>query len=314
MLFHGRRREDTAGAAVVSLMSHDHTHAHEVTSVNKAFIIGIVLNTLYIAAEFTIGYTQSSLSLMTDAGHNATDVFSLLLSLFAFRLLKVKATEVYTYGFKKASILISLFNAMLLVAAVVFIVYEGVTRIHRIIALPGLTISIVALTGVAVNTISALLLFRDKEHDINIKGAYLHLLADALVSLAVVIGGVLIYYTGLTWIDTALSFLIAAVILKSSWSLLQESLRLSLDGTPRQIDMKKIRELILQQPQIKDVHHIHIWAISSRQNAMTAHLILADGDLSGFNKIKGDLKHELEHLNIHHTTFEIETEAFGREC
>jgi len=293
---------------------HSHSHTHAITSVNKAFIVGIVLNTLYIAAEFTIGYLQSSLSLMTDAGHNATDVFSLVLSLFAFRLLRVKATETYTYGFKKASILISLFNAVLLVLAVIFIIYEGISRIDRIVELPGLTISIVALIGVGVNAVSALLLFRDKEHDINIKGAYLHLMADALVSLAVVIGGIIIYYTGLTWIDTVLSFLIAAVILKSSWSLLQESLRLALDGTPRQVDLQKVREVILEEPLVTDVQHIHVWAISSRQNAMTAHLLIPEHRISQFNERKAHLKHELEHLNIHHTTFEIDTETASEGC
>jgi len=293
---------------------HSHSHTHAITSVNKAFIVGIVLNTLYIAAEFTIGYLKSSLSLMTDAGHNATDVFSLVLSLFAFRLLRVKATETYTYGFKKASILISLFNAVLLVLAVIFIIYEGISRMDRIVELPGLTISIVALIGVGVNAVSALLLFRDKEHDINIKGAYLHLMADALVSLAVVIGGIIIYYTGLTWIDTVLSFLIAAVILKSSWSLLQESLRLALDGTPRQVDLQKVREVILEEPLVTDVQHIHVWAISSRQNAMTAHLLIPENSVSQFNERKAHLKHELEHLNIHHTTFEIDTETGSESC
>jgi len=295
-------------------MAHQHEHTHEVSTVNNAFIAGIVLNSVYIAVEFTIGYSQSSLSLMTDAGHNATDVLSLLLSLLAFRLLRSAATETYSYGFKKASILISLFNAVLLVLAVIFICIEAIGRLDEKIQLPGLTISIVALIGVAVNAVSALLLFRDKDHDINVKGAYLHLMADALVSLAVVAGGIIIHYTGLSWIDTVLSFLIAGVILKSTWSLLQESLRLAIDGIPRGIDMDKIRELILSQPGITEIHHVHVWAISSRQNAMTAHLLLKEGDLDQFSAIKAHLKHELEHLNVHHVTFEVERENCNAAC
>ena len=295
-------------------MAHQHEHTHEVSTVNNAFIAGIVLNSVYIAVEFTIGYSQSSLSLMTDAGHNATDVLSLLLSLLAFRLLRSAATETYSYGFKKASILISLFNAVLLVLAVIFICIEAIGRLDEKIQLPGFTISIVALIGVAVNAVSALLLFRDKDHDINVKGAYLHLMADALVSLAVVAGGIIIHYTGLSWIDTVLSFLIAGVILKSTWSLLQESLRLAIDGIPRGIDMDKIRELILSQPGITEIHHVHVWAISSRQNAMTAHLLLKEGDLDQFSAIKAHLKHELEHLNVHHVTFEVERENCNAAC
>jgi cobalt-zinc-cadmium efflux system protein len=293
---------------------HDHGHSHAVTNVNAAFVTGILLNTLFVILEFLVGYLQSSLALMTDAGHNATDVISLLLSLFAFRLLRVKATEEYSYGYKKASILISLFNAILLILVVGVIFYEGVRRLYQPVQLPGLTISLVALAGVAVNGISAYLFTRQKDHDINIKGAYLHLLADALVSLAVVVGGVLIWLTGFGWIDTALSFIVGIVILKSTWSLLNDSIRMALDGTPKNIDVGRVREIILRYEEVVDVHHIHIWAISSRQNAMTAHLVLEDRNLSHFSAVKQRIKHDLEHAGIDHVTFEVELKECEEGC
>jgi len=294
---------------------HDgHTHTHEVTHVTKAFVWGIVLNSAYVLVEFGIGWWSASLSLMTDAGHNATDVFSLLLSLFAFRMLRVKATEHYTYGFKKSTILVSLLNAILLVLAVAAVFYAGFERLRYPVALPGLKISLVALAGVVVNALSAFLFFREKDNDINVKGAYLHLVSDALVSLAVVIGGVLIWYTGFAWIDTVLSFLVGLVILRSTWSLLNDSIRLALDGIPRGIELEKIRETILKHPEIVNVHHVHVWAISSRQNAMTAHLVLTDNDLSHFSELKHRIKHELEHLNVHHVTFELESQSCGEHC
>jgi cobalt-zinc-cadmium efflux system protein len=297
-------------------MGHHHHdgHTHEVTKVNNAFLIGIVLNSAYVVTEFAMGWWNSSLALMTDAGHNAADVFSLLLSLLAFRMLRVKATGRYTYGYKKATILVSLLNAILLVLAVAVVFYAGIERMNRKIELPGLSISIVALIGVVVNAVSAFLFFREKESDVNIKGAYLHLLSDALVSMAVVAGGLLIWYTGFTWIDTVLSFVVGLIILRSTWGLLNDSIRLALDGIPRGIDLEKVREVILQHPEIVNVHHIHVWALSSRQNAMTAHLVLADNDLAHFARLKHRIKHDLAHLNVHHVTLEAETSDCEDGC
>lgn len=295
-------------------MAHDHSHGHhhhspEVTNINTAFIIGIGLNTLFVIIEFLVGYTRDSLALISDAGHNATDVFSLLISLFAFRLMKSKASSQYTYGYKKGSILASLLNAVLLLLTVIFILYEGIQRIQQPVPVQGTIISIVALIGVAINGFTAYLFFKDQKKDINIKGAYLHMVSDAVVSVGVVIGGILINYTGWYWLDTVLSFLIGLIILKATWGLFTESIKLSMDGTPANIQIEEIRKLILQFPQIKDVHHIHVWPLSSSENALTAHLVLTNAQLQDYENIKNELKDLLFDHHIHHVTFELESNA-----
>ena len=287
--------------------SHDHHHP-EITDVNKAFVIGIILNIGFVITELVIGFSTSSLALISDAGHNVTDVFSLLLSLFAFKMMKVKATEKYSYGYKKVSILISLLNALLLIITVGFIFYEGIQRINAPVVLPGKIISFVALLGIFVNGISAWLFFKGKEKDINVKGAYLHLLSDAIVSAGVVIAGIIIYFTHWFWLDTALSFIIGIVILVATWGLLSDSIRLALDGMPKNVDLQKVKELITGFPGVEGLHHVHIWPMSSSENAMTAHLVIQKDRLIPFEKTKHELKHQLLHLNIHHATFETETQ------
>ena len=285
---------------------HRHSHSHEITNVNTAFIIGILLNSVFVVTELVFGLTTSSLALISDAGHNATDVLSLLLSLFAFKMMKVKASDKYSYGYKKVSILVSLVNAIFLIGTTFVIFYEGILRINQPVEVQGKLISIIALMGVVINVISAWLFFRGKEKDINVKSAYLHLLSDALVAFGVVVAGVVIYFTHWFWLDTAISFVIGIIILVSTWNLLNESIRLNLDGVPKNIDLEKVKAIFLHFPQIENVHHIHIWPISSNENAMTAHLVLKDNDLVKFETTKHQLKHELEHQNIHHTTFEVE--------
>ncbi len=291
-----------------------HHHHHEITNLNKAFVVGIILNTVFVAAEVIVGLSSSSLALLSDAGHNATDVFSLLLSMFAFKASKAKATNKYTYGFKRATILNSLINAVLLLFVTGAIIWEGVSRISNPVQIPGVLVSVVAFLGIFVNGISAFFFFKDKEKDINVKGAYLHLLSDTLVSLGVVVSGVIIYFTQWFWIDTAVSFIIAIMILTSTWQLLTDSIRLALDGVPRNVDIKRVEEAILKYDEVRSIHHIHIWALSSSENALTAHLVVTNSDITVFEKAKHRIKHTLEHLNIHHSTFEIESVACSKEC
>ncbi len=293
---------------------HHHDHHHEITNLNKAFVVGIILNTVFVAAEVIVGLSSSSLALLSDAGHNATDVFSLLLSMFAFKASKAKATNKYTYGFKRATILNSLINAVLLLFVTGAIIGEGVSRISNPVQIPGVLVSVVAFLGIFVNGISAFFFFKDKEKDINVKGAYLHLLSDTLVSLGVVVSGVIIYFTQWFWIDTAVSFIIAIMILTSTWQLLTDSIRLALDGVPRNVDIKRVEEAILKYDEVRSIHHIHIWALSSSENALTAHLVVTNSDITVFEKAKHRIKHTLEHLNIHHSTFEIESVACSKEC
>ncbi|MDR3713006.1 MAG: cation diffusion facilitator family transporter [Puia sp.] len=291
--------------------SHGHHHGHhhpiDLKEVNRAFVIGIALNFLFVILEVVTGLYIHSLSLLSDAGHNLADVASLAMSLMAIRLLKVKPTEKYTYGYKKTTILVALFNAAILLLSLGAISYEAIHRLMDPQPLPGKTISIVAAVGILINALTALLFFRSKENDLNIRSAFLHLLSDAIVSAGLVIGGIIILYTHLYWIDAALSLVIAVVILFSTWGLLKDSLRLSLDGVPEGIDLKKVRENIEQMKGVKDFHHIHIWAISTTENALTAHLVVDDqAKLESIEKLKHDIKHELLHLNIQHATLEIE--------
>ena len=292
---------------------HSHGHAPVITTINKAFIIGIVLNLAYVIIQIAIGLRINSLSLLSDAGHNFLDVAGLALAMIAFKLAKSKSTDKYTYGYKKSSILISLLNAVILLISIGAIGYEAIFRFKNPQPLPGTTIAIIAGIGILINGVSAFMFFRDKESDINVKAAFLHLASDALVSLGLVIGGIIIFYTHLYWIDPLLSIIICIVIIVNTLSLLKDSLRLSLDGVPDNVNIQKVKEEILKTNGVKDFHHIHIWAISTTQNALTGHLVVSE-TLTNLEiaKIKDKLKHQLDHLNIQHTT--LETEFENEKC
>jgi len=306
--------------------SHDHTHEHDhdhdhgfslghhhhpvdLKDVNQAFVIGIALNFLFVIIEAIVGLSIHSLSLLSDAGHNLADVASLSMSLIAIRLLKIKPTERFTYGYKKTTILVALLNAAILLLSLGAIGYEALHRLMDPEPLPGKTISIVAAIGIAINAITALLFLKGKDKDLNIRSAFLHLLSDAIVSAALVIGGIIIFYTHLYWLDAALSLLVAIVILFSTWQLLRDSLRLSLDAVPEGIELRKVKELIDKINGVKDFHHIHIWALSTTENALTAHLVVdRNCNMDEVEKLKHRIKHELLHQNIQHATLEIELE------
>ena len=299
-------------------MAHHHAHGHphennhitKLENISRAFVVGIVLNTAFVIIEVATGIYTNSLALLSDAGHNLSDVAGLGLSLFAFQMAKRKANDKYTYGYSKSTILASLMNAVILFIAVGSIGWESVQRFIHPVVTQGRVISIVAAIGIAINAASAFLFFRDRKSDINIKGAYLHLAADALVSLGVVIAGILITYTGLNWIDPAISLVIMLVVVASTWTVLTESLRLTLDAVPENVDLEKISEMIAQKNGVKSIHHVHIWAMSTTKNAMTAHLVI-DSALSQTQvaDMKHQLKHELEHHNIQHITLETELEC-----
>jgi len=297
-------------------MEHNHSHSPKINSINKAFVIGIVLNTAFVIIEFVTGIYTNSLALLSDAGHNLSDVATLVLSLFAFKMAKRKATERYTYGFHKSTILASFINAVILLIAVGAIGWEAIQRFMHPQETQGKVISIVAGIGIVINAVSALYFLRDKDKDLNIKGAYLHLALDALVSAGVVIAGIIIFYTDIKWIDPLISLLIMAVVIYSTWGLLTESLRLLLDAVPEAIEVDKIRSEVLKLQGVKEIHHIHIWAMSTTKNAMTAHLILEKNlDEKQIAEIKHTLKHKLEHLNIQHITLETESvNCKEKEC
>ena len=297
-------------------MAHDHGHEHHhhhqapTEDMNTAFVVGIILNFSFVIIEVIAGIVIHSLSLLSDAGHNMADVGALALSLFAFRMMKVKSNERFTYGYRKTSVFVSLINSVVLLVSIGAIVYEAFHRLFNPEPLPGATISIVAGIGILVNGVSAMLFMKGKDKDLNVKGAYLHLLSDAIVSIGLVVGGIIIVYTGWYVIDSVLSLVVAAIILTSTWNILRDSLRLSLDAVPTGISIENIRNIALKIKGIKDLHHIHIWAISTTENALTAHLVLPEGTtITEEEKIKHTLKHELEHNNIHHITLESEREG-----
>lgn len=293
--------------------THDHSHhdhQHEISSLNKAFIIGIVLNIAFVIAEFSAGFWYNSLGLMSDAGHNLSDVVSLVLAMFAFRLAKVQPNSRYTYGYKKSTVLISLLNAVILLVAVGFIFSESIEKLFRPRPVDGDAVAWVAGIGVIINGVTAWLFLKDKDKDLNVKGAYLHMAADALVSVGVVISGIIIQYTGWYVIDPLIGMVIAIIIIYSTWGLLRDSLRLSLDGVPRGTDYNEVGQIITLTQGVESFHHMHIWALSTTETALTAHVVLKD--MTRMETVKTNLKCRLQEAGITHATLEFETS--GGHC
>jgi cation diffusion facilitator family transporter len=283
-------------------MTHEHHHHNTANteSLNKAFIIGIVLNLFFVATEFSAGFWFNSLALLSDAGHNLSDVVSLVLALIAFRLAKIKANSNYTYGYKKSTILVSLLNAVILLGAVGAIIVESIHKLRYPEPVPGGAIAWVAGVGVFINAFTAFLFMKDKEKDLNVKGAYLHMAADALVSIGVLIAGIIISYTGWYIIDPIIGLVVATVILISTWNLLHDSLRLTLDGVPSGIDSQKVVKTIRTIEGVTDIHHVHIWAISTTENALTAHIVLKEANR--MEEIKHLIREQLKIFNIEHVS------------
>ena len=290
---------------------HENHHYHPNTSMNKAFIVGIVLNVLFVLIEAIIGLQIHSLSLLTDAGHNLGDVAGLILVVLATRIAQRKPNEKFTYGFGKTTILVALTNAVILLLMVGAIGWEALQRINSPLPVEGKTIAWVALAGIIINGATALLFMKDQEKDLNAKGAFLHMAADALVSLGVLISGVIIFYTQWFWLDAAISLLIMVVIVISSWRLLKDSLRLSLDGVPAGINLERIQQYLLDCKGVAGLHDLHIWAMSTNATALTVHLVIShEMDSSLLATIHADLHSQFQ---IDHTTIQVE-KSTEEEC
>jgi cobalt-zinc-cadmium efflux system protein len=292
---------------------HDH-HQLETSSPKRAFVIGIVLNSVFVIVEFIAGFWQNSLGLLSDAGHNLGDVASLILAMLAFRLAEVHPTSSYTYGFKKSTVLVSLLNAVILLVAVGIIIAESISKFIHPQAVEGSTIAWVAGIGVVINAATAWLFISDKDKDLNIKGAYLHMAADTLVSIGVVVSGIVITQTHWYIVDPIIGFTIALIIIYSTWGLLRNSLRLSLDGVPEGVNTDEIIRSISKIDGIINIHHIHIWAISTTETALTAHVLIKDAQQ--MSPIKHLIKDKLMEMGIQHVTLEFETEGtcYGGCC
>ncbi len=293
------------------MSDHEHHHHHHELSADavkgRAFLFGIVLNTLFVIGEFAAGFLFQSMGLLADAGHNLGDVSGLLISLAAFLLARKRHCQNYTYGFRKSTIWASLLNAAILLVAVGVIMTECIRKFLSPAEVGGWTIIITAGIGVVINGLTAFLFLREKEHDLNVKGAYLHMLADTLVSVGVVLSGVLILWTGWNIVDPLIGLVIAVVILFSTWGLLKESVRLAMDGVPEGIQVDDIREHLLEDPNVKAIHHLHIWPISTTENALTAHVVL--NDLQQLDATGVRLHEELAEHGISHATLEFESPA-----
>lgn len=274
-------------------------------SLNTIFVVCIAVNLLFVVIEAGIGFFANSLSLLSDAGHNLSDVFSLLLVLIAFRLAKIHPNANYTFGYKKSTVLISLLNAIILLVAVVLIVVESIYKFQNPTSVDGATISWTAGIGIIINGLTAVMLMRSQKTDLNVRGAYLHMVADTLVSVGVVVSGLVISMTGWYVVDPIVSLVIAVVILVSTWRLLSDSLRLSLDGMPEGISLEQATDLLRNHENVVDVHHVHIWAISTTDNALTAHVVV--NNIEAMEATKNDLKQALRQMGIGHSTLEFET-------
>ncbi len=286
-------------------MAHDHVHWH--TRYNRAFAIGIGLNVGFVAVEFVYGALVNSLALIADAGHNLGDVVSLLLAWGAFFVAEKQPSPNFTYGLRKATVLAALFSAILLLVALGAIAWEAVRRFGAPQAVSGTTVLVVAGIGVAINTATGWLFFADRKDDLNIKGAYLHMAADAAVSLGVVVAGLLITLTGWSWLDPATSLAIAVVVVIGTWGLLRDSLRLSLDAAPKDIDLAAIEDWLREQPGVQDLHDLHVWALSTTQTALTVHVVMTGEAQDHSPRVFAE---ELaSRFGVEHTTVQIETGA-----
>ena len=289
---------------------HHHGHDHGPIDVNRAFAVGVTLNLAFVVIEAIYGVAAGSLALLADAGHNLSDVLGLLLAWGAVFLAGKSASARRTYGFRRSSILASLFNAVLLLVALGGIAWEAVRRFSHPAPIVGNTVMIVAFIGIVINTATALLFASGRKNDLNLRGAFLHMAADAGVSAGVVIAALLIQVFGWLWLDPLTSLLIAGVVLWGTWGLLRESLDLALDAVPPGIDTDEVRAYLRDLDGVQSVHDLHIWAMSTTETALTAHLVM-NGAPTGF--LKG-VAHELhDRFGIEHSTIQVEN-ASSVDC
>jgi len=299
---------------------HGHSHAHghhhhhgDPNTMGRAFAIAIVLNTAFVGIEFFYGFLANSTALMADAGHNLSDVLGLMLAWGAAILAKRAPNHKYTYGLRSTSMLAALFNAMLLMAACGGIAFEAVQQLLHPEPVGGLTVSVVAGVGILINGFSAWLFMSGSKDDINIRGAYLHMAADAAISLGVLIAGVIVRYSGWNWLDPLVSMVIVAFIAVSTWSLLTQSLRMMLAAVPDNVDRAGIEQFLRRQPGVSEVCDLHIWAMSTTENALTAQLVTPSG-YPGDAAIDAITKELREEFSIQHSTLQIRLGASEQEC
>lgn len=295
-------------------MAHNHAgHSHGAIAYGRAFAIGVVLNLGFVVVEFVFGRLSGSLALVADAGHNLGDVLGLVLAWGAALLATRRASLRRTYGFRSSTILAALINAIVLLFAVGAIVWEAIERLEQPQPVGEVTVMVVAAVGIVINGVTALLFASGRKEDLNIRGAFLHMAADAGVSLGVVISAALMLATGWLWLDPVVSLVVAAAILLSTWGLLRDSVNLALAGVPSSIDLNAVQSYFAGVGEIQEVHDLHVWALSTTEPALTAHLVVGDrSDGDGLiRRVERDLH---DRFGIEHTTLQLETEAGCRGC
>lgn len=293
-------------------MSHDHDHAP--TNYGKAFAIGVALNLGFVLVEAFYGWQASSLALLADAAHNLSDVVGLLLAWAAFAAARLKPNLRHTYGWRRGSILASFANAILLLVAMGSLAWEAIQRMQTPAPMEAGTVMVVAGIGVIINTVTAWLFLTGSKGDLNIRGAFLHMAADALVSVGVVIAAALYLWQGWTWIDPVVSLLIALVVVIGTWSLFHRSLHLLFDGVPDGIEMTAVRQSLADLPGVVAVHDLHVWAMSTADNALTAHLVISDeaGDRDTLLAQAMAMLHT--QFELRHVSLQFESQAFADQC
>jgi cobalt-zinc-cadmium efflux system protein len=310
---HDHAGHDHAGHDHAGHQHGAHGHSHAPASFGRAFLIGVVLNTGFVVAEAVYGFFANSLALLADAGHNLSDVLGLLLAWAAASLVKRQPSARYTYGMKRTSILASLANAMLLLVASGAIMLEAVRRFGEPEPVAEATVIWVALVGILINGGTALGFMAGRKHDLNIRGAFLHMLTDALVSLGVVVSGLVVLATGWLWVDPLVSVTIAVVIVAGTWSLLRDSINLALDAVPANIDRGAIHTYLAALPGVSEVHDLHIWAMSTTEVALTAHLVRPGAGLD--DRLLTEACRELSHrFGVGHATLQVEAGDPAHPC
>ena len=280
---------------------------------NHAFAIGVILNIVFVAIEASYGIFADSLVLIADAGHNLSDVVSLLLAWGASVLTTKAATEKRTYGFRKATVMASLASAILLLVALGGITWEAIGRFFNPKPVAGMTVIVVAAIGVVINTLTALLFVKGQKHDLNIRGAFLHMAADAGVSLGVVVAGIFIIVKGWQWIDPVVSLMIVAVILVGTWGLFRDSINYAMDAVPDSIDIRAIRNYLMSFDHVNSIHDLHVWPLSTTEIALTVHIVVNDDSLDN-NFLRSLQQHLHDHFAIEHSTIQVETSMGENDC
>ena len=320
---HGRAR--AAPTSSTSQPGHDHDHhgghghagGHhhhgDPSTHGRAFIVAIALNSIFVAVEFGYGYAANSTALMADAGHNLSDVLGLILAWGAVVVGRRTPNERFTYGLRSTSILAALANAMLLLVACGAIGWEAVQRFAQPPAVASVTVMVVAAIGIVVNGLSAWMFVKGSEGDLNIRGAYLHMAADAAVSLGVVVAGLVMLFTGWYWLDPLVSLVIVAVILVGTWGLLRESMHLALNAVPPHIDLSAVADYLRKLPGVADIHDLHIWGMSTTESALTVHLVMPAG-YPGDGVVDGITQALKQRFSVHHSTLQIEQGTTQHAC